>query len=75
VVELDSGDELAARTVVLATGASYRRLPVAGIERLNGSGVFYAATLVESRMCGTQTFVVAYATGASIESHDRLSRI
>jgi thioredoxin reductase (NADPH) len=52
VVELDSGDELAARTVVLATGADYRRLPVEGIERLNGSGVFYAATLVESRMCG-----------------------
>jgi thioredoxin reductase (NADPH) len=53
VVELDSGDELAARTVVLATGASYRQLPVDGIERLNGSGVFYAATLVESRMCGS----------------------
>jgi thioredoxin reductase (NADPH) len=53
VVKLDSGDELAARTVVLATGASYRQLPVEGIERLNGSGVFYAATLVESRMCGS----------------------
>jgi thioredoxin reductase (NADPH) len=53
VVELDSGDELGARTVVLATGASYRQLPVEGIERLNGSGVFYAATMVESRMCGS----------------------
>jgi len=53
VVSLDSGDELAGRTVVLATGASYRQLPVEGIERLNGSGVFYAATLVESRMCGS----------------------
>jgi thioredoxin reductase (NADPH) len=53
VVELDSGDELAGRTVVLATGATYRQLPVEGIERLNGSGVFYAATLVESRMCGS----------------------
>ena len=53
VVALDSGDELAARTVVLATGAAYRQLPVEGIERLNGSGVFYAATLVESRMCGS----------------------
>jgi thioredoxin reductase (NADPH) len=58
VVELDSGDELAARTVVLATGASYRQLPVAGIERLNGSGVFYAATLVESRMCGSTAVAV-----------------
>jgi thioredoxin reductase (NADPH) len=58
VVELDSGDELAARTVVLATGASYRQLPVEGIERLNGSGVFYAATLVESRMCGSTAVAV-----------------
>jgi thioredoxin reductase (NADPH) len=58
VVELDSGDELAARTVVLATGASYRQLPVEGIERLNGAGVFYAATLVESRMCGSEAAAV-----------------
>jgi len=58
VLELDSGDELAARTVVLATGAAYRKLPVEGIERLNGSGVFYAATLVESRMCGSSAAAV-----------------
>jgi thioredoxin reductase (NADPH) len=58
VVSLDSGDELAGRTVVLATGASYRQLPVEGIERLNGSGLFYAATLVESRMCGSAAAAV-----------------
>lgn len=52
VVELESGDELAGGTVILATGASYRRLPLGDLERLSGSGVFYAATLVESRMCG-----------------------
>jgi thioredoxin reductase (NADPH) len=52
VVELESGDELAGRTVILATGASYRRLPLEDLERLSGSGVFYAATLVESRICG-----------------------
>jgi thioredoxin reductase (NADPH) len=58
VVELDSGDELAARTVVLATGASYRSLPVDGCERLNGAGVFYAATLIEARMCGSESVAV-----------------
>ena len=58
VVELDSGDQLAARTVVLATGASYRQLPVDGCERLNGAGVFYAATLVEARMCGSESVAV-----------------
>jgi thioredoxin reductase (NADPH) len=52
VVELESGDELAGGTVILATGASYRQLPLGDLERLSGSGVFYAATLVESRMCG-----------------------
>jgi thioredoxin reductase (NADPH) len=58
VVALDSGDELAARTVVLATGASYRQLPVDGCTELNGAGVFYAATLVESRMCGSGAVAV-----------------
>jgi thioredoxin reductase (NADPH) len=58
VVELDSGDELAARSVVLATGASYRQLPVDGCERLNGAGVFYAATLVEARLCGSSSVAV-----------------
>jgi thioredoxin reductase (NADPH) len=52
VVELDSGDELAGRTVVLATGASYRQLPVGEIERFNGAGVYYAATHIEAQMCG-----------------------
>ncbi len=52
VVELDSGDALAGRTLVLATGASYRQLPVPGMERLNGAGVYYAATNIEAQMCG-----------------------
>ena len=58
MVALDSGDELAARTVVLATGASYRQLPVDGCAELNGAGVFYAATLVEARMCGSESVAV-----------------
>src|SRR6201999_1564852 len=46
------------RTAVLPTGASYRQLPVDGCERLNGAGVFYAATLVEARMCGSESVAV-----------------
>ena len=52
VVELDSGDALAGRTLVLATGASYRQLPVPEMERFNGAGVYYAATHIEAQMCG-----------------------
>ena len=41
---LADGDHLAARTVILATGARYRRLDVPELERYEGAGVFYAAT-------------------------------
>jgi len=58
VLALDSGDELAGRTVVLATGASYRQLPIEGIGRLEGAGVFHAATHVESQMCGRNSVAV-----------------
>ena len=43
IVQLEGGHEVAARAVVLATGADYRRLPVADLERYEGISVFYAA--------------------------------
>lgn len=51
VVTLDDGTRMGARAVVIATGARYRRLPVTGLERLEGTSVFYAATQMEARMC------------------------
>lgn len=43
IVELDDGRELSARSVIIATGADYRRLGVANVERFEGMGVFYNA--------------------------------
>ena len=57
-LHLDSGDVLRARAVMLATSADYRRLPVDGLERYEGAGVYYAATAVEARLCGGETVVV-----------------
>lgn len=52
-------DQIArARTVLIATGASYRRLPVAGCEQFEGGGVYYSATTVESRRCREGVAVV-----------------
>ncbi len=51
LVRLESGGPIAARTVVIATGAQYRRLGVPGIERFEGTSVFYAATDVEANVC------------------------
>ena len=58
VVELDRGERLRARTVVLATGASYRRLSVANLAEFEGAGVYYAATQVEAQMCAGNPVVV-----------------
>jgi thioredoxin reductase (NADPH) len=48
---LDDGQVVLARTVLIATGASYQRLPVAGAERLDGMGIFYSCTSVHARSC------------------------
>ncbi|WP_442907102.1 FAD-dependent oxidoreductase [Kitasatospora sp. NBC_01250] len=51
VVRLTEGGTVAAHSVVVATGARYRRLTVPGVERFEGLGVHYAATLWEARTC------------------------
>lgn len=43
------GEEVPARSVVLATGVSYRRLDVPSLEALEGSSIFYGASAVEAR--------------------------
>ena len=54
VVKLDGGSEVAARAVLLATGAEYRRLPVEGLDSYEGISVFYAAGPLEGHLCGGQ---------------------
>ena len=50
VVRLEEGQEIAARAVVLATGASYRRLPLDDLADYEGVSVFYAAGPPEAQL-------------------------
>jgi thioredoxin reductase (NADPH) len=52
VVRLEDDRAVAARAVVLATGADYRRLPVGCLEEYEGISVFYAAGPPEAQHCG-----------------------
>src|SRR5207244_7521876 len=52
VLRLEEGHEIAARTVLLATGAQYRRLPVEDLSDYEGMSVFYAAGPPEAQLCG-----------------------
>ena len=58
VVKLDGDREVAARSVLLATGADYRRLPVDGLRAYEGISVFYSAGPAEAQLCGASRVVV-----------------
>ncbi|MEJ6393069.1 FAD-dependent oxidoreductase [Gymnodinialimonas sp. 2305UL16-5] len=62
---LDNGQDIRARSVIVATGVEYRRLPLGELERFEGSGVYYAATEMEARYCvGTEVIVVGGGNSA-----------
>jgi thioredoxin reductase (NADPH) len=59
------GHEITARAVILATGASYRRIEVPALEELNGAGVFYGGAVSEGHAtAGKAAFVVGGANSA-----------
>jgi thioredoxin reductase (NADPH) len=57
-IEIDGGSPLLARTVVIATGARYRKLQVENLERFEGAGVYYFATPIEAQLCRDEEVVV-----------------
>jgi thioredoxin reductase (NADPH) len=64
-VLLDGGGEIEARSVVIATGVSYRRLDAEGLEPLGVRGVYYGASAAEARNCeGEDVYVVGAANSA-----------
>src|SRR5262249_54236594 len=73
-VRLDSGGDVLARAIVLATGAEYRRLPVDGIEEFEGYSVFYAAGPPEAHLCGGQRVAVVGGGNSAAQAAVWLSR-
>lgn len=64
-VRLDGEEELAARAIVIATGAQYNRLALPNPARFEGNGVYYGATYMESQLCvGDEIAVVGGGNSA-----------
>jgi len=51
ILELEGGENVVAKCLLIATGAEYRRLEVEHCSRFEGAGVYYAATPNEAQMC------------------------
>jgi thioredoxin reductase (NADPH) len=64
-VRLDDGATIPARTVIIATGARYRKPSLANLEQFEGAGVYYSATFMEAQLCtGDEIIVVGGANSA-----------
>ena len=57
-VEIDGGAHIPARTVVIATGAQYRKLPLENLARFEGNGIYYGATHIEAQLCGNEEVII-----------------
>jgi thioredoxin reductase (NADPH) len=71
---LSCGSEVRARAVIIATGASYRRLDVPSLEALHGTGVFYGAAVSEAQSVQGQEVYVAGAGNSSGQAAVHLSK-
>jgi len=58
VIEVENGARIPARTIVIATGAEYRRPPCKNLSRFEGAGVYYGATFLEAQLCGGEEVIV-----------------
>jgi thioredoxin reductase (NADPH) len=54
----DTGGRLNSKTIIIAAGAEYRRLPVEDLSRFEGAGVYYGATHLEAQFCSGEEVIV-----------------
>jgi thioredoxin reductase (NADPH) len=57
-IEIDGVEPVPARTVVIATGAQYRKLKVPNLDEFEGAGVYYGATTIEAQLCRDEEVIV-----------------
>ena len=58
IVEAESGARIPARTIVIATGAEYRKPQLENLSRFEGAGIYYGATFVEAQLCSGEEVIV-----------------
>lgn len=57
-LDIGNGAPIPARTVIIATGAEYRRLSLPNLSQFEGAGVYYGATFMEAQLCAGEEVVV-----------------
>jgi thioredoxin reductase (NADPH) len=64
-IQIDGGERVPARAVIIATGAEYRSLPIGNLPQFVGAGVYFGATFIEAQVCrGEEVIVVGGGNSA-----------
>ncbi|MCI0573271.1 MAG: FAD-dependent oxidoreductase [Myxococcaceae bacterium] len=75
LVGLEDGGRVRARSLILATGAEYRKLTLPERERFEGVGIYYGATYLEAQLCGGEEIIVVGGGNSAGQAAVFLSRI
>ena len=75
VVVLSNGIEISARAVIIATGATYRRIDVPSLDRFVGAGVFYVVPLTDVRLLAGKRLAVAGGGNAAGQAALHVARV
>jgi thioredoxin reductase (NADPH) len=73
-IELAGGEVVNGRTVIVATGAQYRKLDLPDLERHEGAGVYYAATQAEAQLCAADPVLIVGGGNSAGQAAMFLSR-
>ncbi|WP_225656393.1 FAD-dependent oxidoreductase [Streptomyces pseudogriseolus] len=74
VVRFSDGSQVAAHSVILATGVSYQRLAAPGCDELGGCGVYYGSSLTEAPACQDQDVYIVGGANSAGQAAMYLSR-
>jgi len=74
-VEVDGKEAIRARSIVIASGARYRKLDLENYTRFEGQGIHYAATAMEARLCGGEEIAVVGGGNSAGQAAVYLARV
>jgi thioredoxin reductase (NADPH) len=74
-VDLDDGQHVLARSVVMATGARWRELEAEGVERFRGAGVYHAMMATDAERCRDEDVIVVGGGNSAGQAATHLARV
>ncbi len=74
IIELVDGSLIHSKTIVIATGVSYMKLDIPGLENFTGAGVYYGAASIEANACRNETIYLVGGGNSACQAALYLSK-